>query len=289
MTLGARIAHSDLTGEAIVSPRAAFTWMPHESWTLRAGAGTYSQFPTFEQIYGFFGNRQLQAERATHYNIGVEHRFGVRTRLTAEVYDREDRNQPFGFYEPLMVNGKPTAFGRPYRNVLRGHARGAEFTVQRRSANGLTGWVSYGYMQTDYTDQQDQLRFVSDFDQRHTLTAFGSYRFRPTVDVSSQWRFGSGVPIPGFLQQDGEGITLGSSRNAVRLAHYSRWDVRMNKAFLFKKWKLTLSAEVLNLMNRENLVVVATDPLRIYSSGRAAVNLDRSFGVLPSLGLTFSF
>jgi hypothetical protein len=290
LTFGGRVAHSGLTGQAIASPRTGFTWGMGENWTLRAGAGSYAQFPDFEQVYGFFGNRGLQAERATHFNLSLERRLGTRTRILTEVFDREDRNQPFGFFEPLLVNGRTTTLGLPYRNVLRGRARGTEVTVQRRSANGLTGWVSYSYLSTLYTDNLDQLRFVSDFDQRHTVTAFGSYRFRPTLDLSSQWRYGSGVPVPGFYQQPHNApLSLGPERNTVRLPYYGRLDIRANKAFLFAKWKLTLSAEVLNLLNRTNLIVVSTDPVRIYSTGRGAVSLDRSFGVLPSLAIAVSF
>ena len=186
------------------------------------------------------------------------------------------------------MDGRPIAYGLPYRNSLRGHARGTELTVQRRSANGLTGWVSYGYLSTRYTDRQDNLQFVSDFDQRHTITAFGSYRLRPTVDVSSQWRYGSGVPLPGFVNRTGHGIELATERNTSRLLH-ERLDFRVKKAFLFPKWKLTVSGEVLNLLNRSNLIVVATNPMRIYSSGRLAVNLDKSFGVLPSAAIALSW
>ena len=80
----AHTAHSGLTGEAIGSPRAAFTWSLRENWTVRAGADQYAQFPGFEQLFGFFGNRQLKAERATHLNVNVERRLGIRTRITAE-------------------------------------------------------------------------------------------------------------------------------------------------------------------------------------------------------------
>jgi hypothetical protein len=289
LTAGGRLAHSDLTGQTVASPRAALAWTPGENWTVRAGGGSYAQFPDFEQLYGFFGNRRLQAERATHANFSVERRFGARTRIVAELYDREDRNQPFAFNEPLLEGGQPTAYGLPYRNVLRGHARGVEFTLQRRSANRLAGWVTYAYSSTNYTDRQDRLQFVSDFDQRHTLTAFGSYRFRPTFDVSSQWRYGSGIPAPGFFGLKDETLFLTSQRNTARLPYYGRLDLRANKAFLFAKWKLTVSGEVLNLLNRTNLIVVGTDPIRIYSSGKLRESLTKSFGVLPALAVAVSF
>jgi len=242
-----------------------------------------------DRVLGFFGNPKLRADEALHYNFSVERRLGRRTRILSDFYDREDRRQAFAFYEPLLVGGKGVAYGIPYRNVVQGHARGVEVTVQRRSANGLTGWLSYAYSKTAYVDATDGLRFPSDFDQRHTVTMFASYRFRPTFDISSQWRYGTGLPVPGFINYDGKNTSLSEVRNGSRLPAYSRLDVRANKAFLFKKAKLTLSAEVLNLTGRKNVFSIATDPIRIYSAGRFSSQLESSIGVVPSISIAVSF
>lgn len=125
--------------------------------------------------------------------------------------------------------------------------------MQRRSANKLAGWVSYAYSRTGLTDARDGLSFVSDADQRHTINAYGNYRITDTWNLSSEWRYGSGLPVPGFFRQVGTIYFLTNQRNLTRLPYYSRIDVRVSKAFLFKKWKLTLTGEVLNLLNRSNL------------------------------------
>ena len=203
VTAGGRIIHSDLTDETLFSPRAAFTLAPGNNWKIRAGVGRYYQFPDFDRLFGFLGNPDLRAESATHYNVSVEREFGSRTRVLAEVYDREDRNLIFSLSEPRLEAGQITARANPYGNLLDGYARGIELTLQRRSANGLTGWVSYAYSKTLLKDQQDNLNFPSDFDQRHTLNVFGSYRFTETFNLSGQWRYGSGTPWVGFLQQEG--------------------------------------------------------------------------------------
>ena len=136
---------------------------------------------------------------------------------------------------------------------MRGHARGVEVTLQRRSANKLTGWFSYAYSRTSLTDAQTGLSFVSDTDQRHTLNVYGSYRLSETWNFSSAWRYGSGEPVPGFYRQVGQDYFLANERNTTRLPVYSRVDLRVNKAFLFKNWKLTLNGELINALNRENL------------------------------------
>ena len=289
VTGGARVQHSGLTDETLFSPRGSLSLSRWNSFTLRAGFGMYYQFPDFRQLFGYLGNPNLRAERATHYNLSVERTFGERTRLLAEVYDRGDKNQVFSLSEPRIQAGNITIDGSPFQNSLRGHARGIELTVQRRSANGLTGWVSYAYSRTRLQDVNDNLSFVSDFDQRHTVNFYGNYRLTPTVNLSGQWRYGSGLPWRGFVAQQGEGFIISSQRNTARLPLYSRLDLRANKAFLFRKWKLTLSGEVLNVLNRKNIFDVRSDPIRIKSRGRAFYGLTDLMPILPSIGVAFDF
>lgn len=287
LTGGARLEHSSATGETLLSPRASLGWSVAGSWRIRAAAGRYYQFPDFEQMFGRLGNPSLRAERATHFNASVERLFGDRIRLLAEVYDREDVNLFFTLSEPRLVGNSVTFAEFPFRNALRGHARGLELTLQRRSANKLAGWISYAYSRTQLTDAQSGLTFVSDTDQRHTVNVYGSYRFSETWNLSGAWRYGSGQPVPGFFHQVGAGYFLSSRRNLARLPYYSRADVRLSKAFLFKKWKLTVTGEVLNALNRDNVRYAGFDFFG--SDGRVFGQLDRVLPILPSAGVVIEF
>lgn len=291
LTGGGRVEHSSSTGETLVSPRGAVGWSIGDEWRVRAAAGRYYQFPDFQQMFGRLGNRDLRAERSTHYNASVERRLGDRVRVLAEVYDREDDKLFFSLFEPRLAGNDVTFEQFPYQNSLRGHSRGIELTLQRRSANKLTGWVSYAYSRTKLTDSQTGLTFVSDTDQRHTLNVYGSYRFSETLNLSSAWRYGSGEPVPGFYRQVGnqigQGYVLSNERNTTRLPIYSRVDVRVNKAFLFKNWKLTLNGELINVLNRENLRFAGFEFFGF--DGRVFGQLDRVIPRLPSAGVVIEF
>jgi hypothetical protein len=286
-TAGVRFEHSSVTGENHLSPRGSFTWSLNKDWRVRAGAGRYYQFPGFEQLFGRLGNSALQSERATHYNASVERLFGSRARVLTEVYDREDANVIFSLNEPRL-NGTLLDFSvHRFQNSVRGHARGIEITVQRRSANKLAGWFSYAYSRTQYTDARDGLTFISDFDQRHTVNVYETYRITETWNLSGAWRYGSGEPVPGFIRQVGGDYFLSTQRNVTRLPYYSRVDARLSKAFLFKKSKLTLTGEVLNLMNRANVRYAGFGGYLL--DGRVLGQLDRVLPILPSAGLVFEF
>lgn len=291
VTGGGRAEHSSLTSQTVFSPRGSFGWAIGQDWRVRAAAGRYYQFPDFEQMFGRLGNPGLRAERSTHYNLSVERRFGDRVRFLAEVYDRQDDKLFFSLFEPRLVNNVVTFDQVFSQNSVRGHARGVEFTLQRRSANKLTGWVSYAYSRTKLTDAQTGLSFISDTDQRHTVNVYGSYRFTETWNLSSAWRYGSGEPVPGFYRQVGNqigtGYFLSNERNATRLPVYSRVDLRVNKAFLFNKWKLTLNGELINALNRENLRYAGFEGFA--SNGQVFGQLDRVIPRLPSAGVVIEF
>lgn len=288
LTGGARIEHSGLTGETLVSPRAAMGLKLKNNWTLRAGFGSYYQFPDFGHLFGQLGNPNLHAERATHYNASVERTFGDRYRALAGVYDRGDRDLLFPLAEPRLEGNRVTFTQFPFRNSLRGHARGIELTFQRRSANRLSGWVSYSYARTKFRERLSGLSFVSDSDQRHTVNTYGSYRLTETFNLSGQWRYGSGIPIPGFFSTQGTDLFLAGERNTLRLPAYSRVDLRANKAFLFEKWKLTLSAEVWNVLNHKNLRYPIIEGFNA-TTGRVFRHFGDTMPVLPALGVAIEF
>ena len=287
LTGGGRVEHSSSTGETLFSSRGSFGWSVGKDWKVRTAAGRYYQFPAFEEMFGRLGSRSLRAERSTHYNASVERRFGDRIRFLAEVYDREDDKLFFSLFEPRLVGNIVTFEQFRFQNSVSGHARGVEFTLQRRSANKLTGWVSYAYSRAKLTDSQTGLAFASDSDQRHTLNVYGSYRFNETWNLSSAWRYGSGEPVPGFYRQVGQGYFLSAERNATRLPVYSRVDVRVNKAFLFKEWKLTLNGELINALNHENVRYAGFEAFGF--DGRVFGQLDRVLPRIPSAGVVIEF
>src|SRR5437667_3361 len=72
-----------------------------------------------------------------------------------------------------VIDAQPNA---PLLNSQHGYARGVEVYVQRRTANGFTGWISYSYARALETDDVLGLKFPSDYDQRHTINAYASRR-----------------------------------------------------------------------------------------------------------------
>lgn len=280
-------------GDAVqaVSPHVSAAVSATPRTILRFGWGQYVQFPELQFLYSQAGSRRLLPERSNHLIVSLEQRFGERTRLRAEFYEREDRDliaRPFA--EPRLIQGVifNPPLTPPFRNSVRGYGRGFEIFLQRRTANRLSGWVSYAYGHSRLRDGEAHVSYFSDTDQRHTVNVFASYRVRPTVNLSVRALYGSGFPIPGFYRLQAGVYYLAESRNELRLDAYSRVDARLNKAYAWRRWKLTLYAEVINLLNRSNY---RFDSFNGYNNrtGRVTLTLDRMFPVIPSAGILLEF
>jgi hypothetical protein len=281
----------EVNGVASVSPHAAVSVEPRPGTQLRLGWGQYVQHPDLRWMFMRIGSPSLLPERAHHAVASVEQRLNRETRLRAEFYDRADRDLLFRpFAEPRLIGGKVFAppEGAPVRNSVRGYARGFEVFIQRRSANRLSGWLSYGYGRTGLRDGEAAIRFPSDTDQRHSVNLYGAWRLRPTVNLSGRYVYGSGFPIPGFFRQAAAAYYLAETRNALRVDDYHRLDLRLNKAWAFRDWKLTLYAEVINVLNQTNYRFDELSRFR-KSDGRAYLRFDRMFPIIPSAGVAFEF
>jgi len=101
-------------------------------------------------------------------------------------------------------------------------------------------------------------------------------------------RLGSGFPYPGYLEKRGADFYLTAARNQERLPSYSRVDFRCSKAFYFKRSKLSLYVEVLNLFNRENW---RFDRINSVNAATLKVSMgsDSLLPILPTAGFVLEF
>jgi len=289
LNAGERWDRNSLDRIATTTPAASLSLRVAEGTHFDLGWGEYVQYPEISVLTSPLGSRGMPPERSIHAVAAVEQRLGKRTRLRAELYDRADRDMIFQpTIDPRLLLPKLTVFAPPsnplYAASLRGYSRGAEFFLQRNSANRFTGWVSYAFGRTGMRDGVTGNRFPSEFDQRHTVNVYGGYRLRPTVNLSLRWSYGSNFPIPGYLTKVGSLYYLTTVRDELRLPSYQRADFRVNKSWTLKRWRATLYGEVVNLTNRTNYLF---DSFNGYttSTHQAYITLDKMFPILPSVGL----
>jgi hypothetical protein len=291
VSLGGRWDTVTASHESVISPQASIAYAPWESDRFTFAWGRYAQFPEVDAFYAENGNSHLLAAKAEHFVATFEQRLGNQARIRIEAFERNDKNllsQPLA--DAHLVGGAiyPDYFQSALTNTLTGKTKGAEVFIQKRTANGWTGWASYTFARSEMFDRLTLVRYPSDQDQRHTFNGYLSYRLRPSINLSAKFMYGSGFPVPGFLTlQDGT-YYLGSTRNAVRLPDYQKLDIRMNKSKLLKHGKMTIFVEVVNVYNHNNFRFDSYDGYNS-QSGQAYISLSQMFPILPSAGTTFEF
>jgi hypothetical protein len=282
---GVRADASTLAGWGVVAPFGSAAVELGPAWRVRAGGGQYAQFASVAQLTGQRGTPGLRPTEATHADLAIEWRPKPDLRWQAAFYQRtEEDGLRLPDSEPRIVNGRPRPASQTttWQNRLETTSHGIELLAQRRRPIGVSGWVSYAYALTRERDVVTDERFHGDYDQRHTLNVYVSWRASHRTGASLKYRYGSNIPVRGYYdegpQADGEPTyVLGPYRNVARLPAYSRLDARVQQSFIRGQKRLTVFAEAVNLLNRDNFGPG--------SPGRA----ESLFPVIPSAGLLIEF
>ena len=283
---GLRWANLDSLRVQPLTGQLSLAYQVTRTTQLEAAWGRYAQWPTSGNIVGvptlngmFVGIAALP-RMSSQYVLAVEQRLGERSRVRVEVFDRQNEERADLFLFPSRAVLKQSArFSGDY-------SRGLQVLLQRRSENRLSGWVGYtlvfarfkGYdiplpppvgtvlLNTPYSPTLT--------DQRHTVNLFGSYRFKPSVRFSAKALYGSGFPVDTFPP-------------VLRIGPYERLDLRADKSWLFRKWKLSLYGELLNVTNHNNrrFAGLGFNP----ATKQLAIFTNDGIPVTPTLGLGFDF
>jgi hypothetical protein len=300
VSAGSRIDHWDATGEAVASPWAG-TEVAVGGFTVVAGGGLHHQFPGANAVTGLRGTTGTRAERAWHADLGLSRRIGSHLRMQAVLFNREDRDLvrlPGDEWRLVEGRPEPPAAVTRYDNRLDGTARGVELTMQRRSPNGLSGWVSYSLGRYQQRDVVNGESFDGDFDQRHAFNLYGHYRLTDRTSVAVKFRTSSNFPVRGYFAElpatadhpvpddQPSRYGLAASRNGARLPAYARLDLRANRTWMVDRGRLTLYVELTNVGGRTNW---RTGNGGIRPNGEIVGLLDPLVPFLPSAGLLWEF
>ncbi len=287
---GVRTDHWSLTDEWTVSPWAQAQVRLSDGLTVRGSAGIYHQFADFEQTVGSLAARDPTAQRAEQFDLGLEGRIGSAVRWQVTLYDREESD----FFnraaaQSRLINDRviPGSRSARFTQSLDGFARGLEVLLQRKASTGLSGWLSYSLGRNRYADRITGESFHGEFDQRHTFNIYGTYRTSDRVSFSAKARVGSNVPAPGYFSDVDGIIFLSAVRNELRMPTYARVDLRANRTFNWSRSRLTLFAEIMNVLNRDNVRFV---PPGVSVRSRTVRNIfERMIPIIPSLGVLIEF
>ena len=271
----------------VLDPRLTVRYRLRPDTVLKGAAGLFSQAPPPNEANDTFGNPDLQLEHAAHFSLGVEHKFTRVINIDAQIYaiqrfdlSVETNRVRFG------ADGQPERLF--YVNDGVATSFGLELLLKHEVTRNFYGWLAYTLSRsTERTEEdEDPVRFL--FDQTHLLTVVASYRFGSGWEAGMRFRLASGRPetpvLNGIYDSDADGYLqrLGQARSTSRQL-FHQLDLRLEKTWFFRRWRLAAYIDVQNVYNAENPEATVFD-YRFRESGPL-----RGLPVLPTLGIKGSF
>jgi TonB family protein len=245
LTVRYKLGHRDLPEYAPDSDDSA-VW-------LKASTGLYHQPPRFvlplpglDEMplkYGLLRSWQnsLGAE------IPLEHRFSLSTEaffnyMDPTLFDLSVNAASVGtnpnstLVPTQVVTGMDP--GQTFINRLTtpqlGRAYGLEILLRRQAKSGLFGWVSYTLSRSER--YRDGAWAPYDFDRTHLFNLVVGLPLRRNWDVGARVQYQSGLPA-----------TTTAGYNTARADGYWRFDVRVDKRAVWRKWLLDFYVDITNV------------------------------------------
>jgi TonB family protein len=269
-----------------VDPRliGRFTLAPKT--TLKGGVGLFSKAPEPRNLSSEFGNPNLGLEHALHVSAGIEQKLFENVTLDAQLYLLHRYSQVVPTTQARLEGGvlRPLRF----TNQGNGYSYGLELLLKHDVTRRFYGWVAYTLSRSLQQREPDGEYRLFTFDQTHILTLVASVRLGVGWEIGARFRLVSGRPDTPVL-----GAIFDSDRNryrairgesdSSRLPLFHQLDLRIEKTWFFKLWRLSAYLDVQNIYNAENPEATLYD-YRFKESGPL-----RGLPILPTLGVKGSF
>jgi TonB family protein len=255
--------------------------------TIKGGVGLFHQPPDFGETDEVFGTppevRELRSNRAIHYSLGAEQEFTRYLELSVE-----------GFYKDLndLVSRRPLPSGGfEYANDDSGYVIGLETMLKYKPDKRFFGWLAYTLSRSVRTENGQERLF--EFDQTHNFIVLGSYRLGRGWEFGARFRVVSGplhTPVLSppsltslYVADAGSYVPLQGEPFSQRLPLFHQLDVRIDKRWQFKDWRLSAYLDVQNIYNNPAVEAI------IYNYDFSQHAYQTGLPILPSIGLRGEF
>ena len=300
-----------------ISPRGSISYIPVESFTLNASAGLYHQLPPLTALSFIDGtgaemNKELPYMHNASGAIGVEWRLKDRLQISLEGFYRHYSDIPVS----IETNVPLTCIGADYgsigeealRSTGTGRSYGAELMARWIIPDKLNMVGSVTLYKSEFKSDKESGYIPSSWDNRFIVNLSGIY------DLPENWSIGAklsaigGAPYtPYDVEESSRKIVWDAAGRPVyeydrynqeRLDPYMQLDLRVDKAFYFTRWTLSLYVDLENVTFskiRQPDALISTGVLEdgstadVYQRYRMEVLELWSGTIVPALGICVEF
>jgi hypothetical protein len=286
-----------------ISPRAFLKYKLSQKMTLKTSYGLYYQSPAYVWTINPH-NTDLLALKNRMAVIGLDYLFRDDLRMSLETYYKNYSHLPTGSIpgvnDYLVITNTGTGYGGreddfqsfgyfDMTSRAYGYAYGFEWLLQKKfSRLPYYGQLSLSYTKSNFTAANGRT-YPGQYDQRFIFNLAGGYKLNNKWEISSKYRFFTGIPYtpvykpaenpvhPGYIQN------LPGEYLSRRLDNQGVLDLRIDRYFDFSAWRLILFIDIQNILNKK----MQSKPQYDFWSNKIVDRND--IGILPSIGISAEF
>lgn len=310
-----------------LSPRISASYKLSDRWSVSGSIARYYQEPSYTTL-GFIENGEVVNRNnkvtyiaADHYVAGVEFRLNASSRFGLEGFYKHYSDYPVSLRDSLPLStgdfADYTVGDVPVKSVGEGRAYGAEFSYRNLSLHNTVLNLSYTFMYSQFNKLDTNLKPLnsyqpSSWDVRHILNISAIHKFNRNWVLGAKWYYIGGFPYTPYNAEVSSRIDAWDVRNRPYLDYaqynrdrsgaYHQLDVRVDKMWFYKHWRLGFYVDIQNLYNfsadGQAILMPETDPVSGINVVDPAdptrykmksVKNDVGGTILPTLGIVIEF
>ncbi|MGL5681565.1 MAG: TonB-dependent receptor [Marinifilaceae bacterium] len=256
-----------------LSPRFSASYSATSAVRFNVAAGRYVQLPSLTTLGYARDGQQFNRDNGVNfiamkqYGAGVEVTPGKRISLTLEGFYKQYDRYPVSLIDTISLANKGGDYmgisgDEPVSSVGEGRSYGAELTVKGQPIKGMTLLTAYTWYKSEFCSNIGGFNsyIPANWDNRHLLSVIVNQRLWGDWNIGAKWRYIGGAPYTPFDIETSSIIDAWDAKqqpyldyaqyNEGRLKPFHQLDVRIEKAFHFKRWSLVAYFDMQNVYNK---------------------------------------
>ena len=300
-----------------LSPRISANYTFNEHWSVAGNVGIYYELPPytalgFKDNEGNWVNRELKYQRVASGSMGVNWRPVRQVIVSVEGFYKRYSQMPLCILDNIPLACKGNDYGIFGNEALvssaQGRAYGVELLAKWHVPDKINASASLTLYQSEYRNNKNSPYLPSAWDNRYILNMSCVW------DLPRQWSLGAKLSMIGgspYTPYDIEKSALVEAWNAQgrpyydyglynteRLSSFAQLDLRIDKNYYFKQWRLGWYVSIQNVTGSKLKQQDAFLSTGIIENPSAPITEQRyklrtvkqeTGSIIPSIGVTVEF
>ena len=321
-TLGLRLDGCDYSRSMMrfwqnLSPNLSVSWRVRPAVAINAAVGLYHQLPAYtglgyKDATGELANKSLKYMRVANANLGTEWNVTPRVVLALEGFYKYYTRVPLSVADGIPLSCKGNDYGTVGNELLlptaSGRAYGVEASMRWQIPGKFTSVASVTCFRSEYRNDDRSPYIASAWDNRFIANVSGTYDFPRNWSVGAKLSAIGGSPYTPYDEDKSSLVEAWdvqgrpyydySRYNTCRLDAFAQLDVRVDKNYYFRGWRLGIYLDLQNVTKsvlRQQDVLMSTGVVENPEAPAAEQRYvmkrlkQESGTLLPTIGLTVEF